>query len=121
MPEFADAEYFGVSGHLAHISELAAIQRALQELGGEFDAMVSLGGESFLVYSSMPLNHFRDSLKGPVNLLTTDDERGCDANHPVMGFLAQNPFPLERLAVGARRTAQFNADPQASAADLFQI
>ena len=33
MPEFADAEYFGVSGHLGHISELAAIQRALQEVG----------------------------------------------------------------------------------------
>ena len=51
MPEFADAEYFGVSGHLGHISELAAIQRALQEVGGEFDAVVSLGGESFLVYT----------------------------------------------------------------------
>jgi hypothetical protein len=26
-PDFADAEYFGVSGHLGHISEFAAIQR----------------------------------------------------------------------------------------------
>lgn len=35
--EFADAEYFGVSGHLGHISELAAIQRALREaLEGRF-------------------------------------------------------------------------------------
>jgi predicted CoA-substrate-specific enzyme activase len=50
MPEFADAEYFGVSGHLGHISEFAAIQRALRELEGQFDAVVSLGGESFLVY-----------------------------------------------------------------------
>jgi predicted CoA-substrate-specific enzyme activase len=49
-PEFADAEYFGVSGHLGEISEFAAIQRALAEMGGHFDAVVSLGGESFLVY-----------------------------------------------------------------------
>jgi predicted CoA-substrate-specific enzyme activase len=51
MPEFASAEYFGVSGHLGHISEFAAIQRALHEVGTEFDAVVSLGGESFLVYA----------------------------------------------------------------------
>jgi activator of 2-hydroxyglutaryl-CoA dehydratase len=50
-PEFADAEYFGVSGSVGHISEAAAIQRALQELAGAFDAVVSLGGESFLVYT----------------------------------------------------------------------
>ncbi|HEY1160268.1 MAG TPA: acyl-CoA dehydratase activase, partial [Terracidiphilus sp.] len=55
MPEFAGAEYFGVSGHLGHISEFAAIQRALRDVReraeGEFDAVASLGGESFLVYS----------------------------------------------------------------------
>lgn len=55
LPEFAGAEYFGVSGHLGHISEFAAIQRALREVRervkGEFDAVVSLGGESFLVYT----------------------------------------------------------------------
>jgi len=54
-PEFADAEYFGVSGHLGRISEFAAIQRALSEVRkrgeGEFDAVASLGGESFLVYT----------------------------------------------------------------------
>jgi predicted CoA-substrate-specific enzyme activase len=48
--EFADADYFGVSGHRGHLSEVAAIQRALRELPGHFDAVVSLGGESFLVY-----------------------------------------------------------------------
>jgi activator of 2-hydroxyglutaryl-CoA dehydratase len=48
--EFADADYFGVSGHRGHISEVAAIQRALRELPAPFDAVVSLGGESFLVY-----------------------------------------------------------------------
>ncbi len=48
--EFNGAEYFGVSGHRGHISDVAAIQRALDELGGDFDAVASLGGESFLVY-----------------------------------------------------------------------
>ena len=48
--EFAEADYFGVSGHRGHISEVAAIQRALRELPAHFDAVVSLGGESFLVY-----------------------------------------------------------------------
>ncbi len=54
-PEFEGAEYFSVSGHLGHISEFAAIQRALDEVRkraeGEFDAVASLGGESFLVYT----------------------------------------------------------------------
>ena len=49
-PGFADAEAFGVSGHLGHIPEVAAIQRALRETPGGFDAVISLGGESFLVY-----------------------------------------------------------------------
>lgn len=46
----AGAAYVGVSGHLGHISEAAAIQRALREVRTDFDAVVSLGGESFLVY-----------------------------------------------------------------------
>jgi len=49
-PPFAGAEFFGVSGALGHITEVAAIQRALHETGGGFDAVASLGGESFLVY-----------------------------------------------------------------------
>jgi predicted CoA-substrate-specific enzyme activase len=49
--EFADAEFFGVSGHLGHIPEVAAIQRALREVRDEFDGVASLGGESFLVYT----------------------------------------------------------------------
>ncbi|MGE5060619.1 MAG: acyl-CoA dehydratase activase [Betaproteobacteria bacterium] len=48
--DFAGADYFGVSGHLGHISEAMAIQRALCEVQTDFDAVVSLGGESFLVY-----------------------------------------------------------------------
>ena len=49
-PKFSDAEYFGVSGQLGHVSEVAAVQRALREVEGTFDAVASLGGESFLVY-----------------------------------------------------------------------
>jgi predicted CoA-substrate-specific enzyme activase len=49
-PAFADAEAFGVCGHGGSVSEVAAIQRALKESGGAFDAVASLGGESFLVY-----------------------------------------------------------------------
>jgi predicted CoA-substrate-specific enzyme activase len=48
--DFAGAKFFGVSGYLGHLSEVTAIQRALKELNGTFDAVVSLGGESFLVY-----------------------------------------------------------------------
>ncbi len=48
--EFAGAEWFGVSGRQGHISEVAAIERALAESKGCFDAVASLGGESFLVY-----------------------------------------------------------------------
>jgi predicted CoA-substrate-specific enzyme activase len=44
-------DFVGVSGHLGHISEVAAIQRALEDLEIDFDAVASLGGESFLVYS----------------------------------------------------------------------
>src|ERR1019366_2067064 len=70
---------------------------------------------------STTLNHFRDSLKGPVNFLAADDERWCDANHPVMRFLAQDPFFLERFAVRTRWAVDFDADPQAFAANVFQI
>ncbi|MGA2176391.1 MAG: acyl-CoA dehydratase activase [Verrucomicrobiota bacterium] len=48
--EFAGVDYFGVSGQLGHVTEVAAIRRALRELEEEFDAVVSLGGEAFLVY-----------------------------------------------------------------------
>jgi len=50
--EFADGEFFGVSGSMGEISEVAAIQRALREVAGgsRFDAVAALGGESFLVY-----------------------------------------------------------------------
>ncbi|MGD0898218.1 MAG: anhydro-N-acetylmuramic acid kinase, partial [Thermoguttaceae bacterium] len=41
---------FGVSGHLGHISEVAATEAALEYVGGGFDAVASLGGEVFAVY-----------------------------------------------------------------------
>jgi predicted CoA-substrate-specific enzyme activase len=48
--EFAGVEFFGVSGQLGRLTEVAAIRRALRELDEEFDAVASLGGEAFLVY-----------------------------------------------------------------------
>ena len=47
---FGNARYFGVSGSRGHLTEAAALQRALAETEGNFDAVASLGGESFLVY-----------------------------------------------------------------------
>jgi activator of 2-hydroxyglutaryl-CoA dehydratase len=47
---FCGAHYFGVSGSRGHITEVAAIERALAGTRENFDAVVSLGGESFLVY-----------------------------------------------------------------------
>ena len=49
-PEFEDAEFFGISGSFGDITEVSSIQRALRETDGGFDAVASLGGESFLVY-----------------------------------------------------------------------
>ncbi len=49
-PGFRGAPYFGVSGSRGHITEVAAIERALAETDGPFDAVASLGGESFLAY-----------------------------------------------------------------------
>ena len=41
---------FGVSGHLGHISEVAATEAALEYVDGRFDPVASLGGEAFAVY-----------------------------------------------------------------------
>jgi len=48
--QFAGAQAYAVSGSLGHVTEVATIQRALHETGDAFDAVASLGGESFLVY-----------------------------------------------------------------------
>ncbi|MBS0662916.1 MAG: hypothetical protein JSR48_06605 [Verrucomicrobia bacterium] len=50
IPAWGAAEAYSVSGLLGDVTEVAAIQRALRETGEAFDAVVSLGGESFLVY-----------------------------------------------------------------------
>ena len=50
-----------------------------------------------------------------------DDQRRRDANDSIVGFLAQNSFFLERLAVGPGRTVQLDSDPQPLAAHLLQI
>ena len=49
-PPFESADYFGVSGALGHLTEVAALQRAYQEIAEDYDVIASLGGESFLVY-----------------------------------------------------------------------
>ncbi len=49
--EIGADRYVGVSGYLGHISEVAAIQRALDALAETYDGVASLGGESFLVYA----------------------------------------------------------------------
>jgi predicted CoA-substrate-specific enzyme activase len=45
-----DGEFYCVSGLLGDVTEVTAIQHALREHDGHFDAVASLGGESFLVY-----------------------------------------------------------------------
>jgi len=50
-PEFKDAEFFGICGSFGPVTEVAAIQRGLRETDGAFDAVASLGGESFLVFA----------------------------------------------------------------------
>jgi predicted CoA-substrate-specific enzyme activase len=49
--EIGADRFVGVSGHLGHISEVAAIQRALEARAETYDGVASLGGESFLVYA----------------------------------------------------------------------
>ena len=64
----------------------------------------------------MPLNHFRDLLKGPVNLLTTDDElmSGCAMRITIMRFLAQDHelsyFPGEAMKRGFLRIGPCDYD-----------
>ena len=50
LGQLPPAQAYGVCGHLGHISEVAATEAALQYVGGDFDAVAALGGESFAVY-----------------------------------------------------------------------
>ncbi|HSB82590.1 MAG TPA: acyl-CoA dehydratase activase [Candidatus Methylomirabilis sp.] len=47
---FGTGGYYGVCGCLGHLSEVAATEAALDSLGGTFDAVASLGGETFAIY-----------------------------------------------------------------------
>lgn len=62
---FDGAAIFGVSGQMGHISEVAAIQRALNETGEQVEAVASLGGESFLVYAELPARTGRAGGQAP--------------------------------------------------------
>ncbi|MCG3218396.1 MAG: hypothetical protein KAR35_05300, partial [Candidatus Heimdallarchaeota archaeon] len=43
-------QFYGISGSFGSISEISAIERGVKELDQEIDAVISLGGESFLLY-----------------------------------------------------------------------
>src|SRR5450631_1058000 len=67
------------------------------------------------------LNHLPDTLEGPVNFFTLNDQRRRDPNYTVVGFFAQDSFFFQRFAVGPCRTVKLDSDPQPLAADLLQI
>jgi hypothetical protein len=50
LREVPSRAFFGASGHLGRISEVAATEAALEYVHGDFDAVASLGGEAFTVY-----------------------------------------------------------------------
>jgi len=66
----------------------------------------------------MFLDHFRESLKGPINLLTGDNERWRDANHRSCVSLHKIPSFSALSAIGTRCAVEFDADPHAPAANL---
>jgi activator of 2-hydroxyglutaryl-CoA dehydratase len=45
-----DEVFYGVSGTLGDITEITAIERALISLEEKYDVILSLGGESFILY-----------------------------------------------------------------------
>src|SRR6185436_1760710 len=74
--------------------------------------------------SAQARQHPLQPLHGPVDLLPLDDQGGSDADHMVVGLLAQEPLVLERLAeaAGAAGLAvQLDADPQPLAAHLLDV
>lgn len=50
LRDLPPARAYGVCGHLGHIGEAEATNAALEYVGGGFDAVASLGGETFTVY-----------------------------------------------------------------------
>lgn len=65
------------------------------------------------------LQDFCDSFEGPVEFFARDDERRPDADDVIVGFLAEDSFVLEGFAIGASLAVEFDADPQAFAANFF--
>jgi len=100
MPEFANAEYFGVCGQMGHISEFAAIQRALKEVDGEFDAVASLGGESFLAYTltdgkiTNVLSHNKCAAGSGEFLVQLTDRMGLEIGNAIQLSSAGKVVPL---------------------------
>jgi hypothetical protein len=62
---FADVEFFGVSGQLGRLTEVAAIRRALPELDEDFNALASLGGEAFSPVNKGAFHFFRWEFPAP--------------------------------------------------------
>ena len=50
LQEFGTRGFYGVCGHLGHLSEVAATEAALESVDGTFDAVASLGGETIAIY-----------------------------------------------------------------------
>ena len=69
--EIGADRFVGVSGHLGHISEVAAIQRALEARAETYDGVASLGGESFLVYAVLMANRTNGRANGEEEVLTS--------------------------------------------------
>ena len=50
LKDFPAGGSYGVCGYLGHLSEAAATEAAIRFVGEDFDAVASLGGETFAVY-----------------------------------------------------------------------
>ena len=84
--------------------------------------MTGLGGCDDITGSALLplLHHLLYPLKRPVNLIARDGQRRGNADYVVVRFFAEHAFFFQRFAVGTRGAMQFDADPQAAAADFFQ-
>ena len=64
------------------------------------------------------LQNLLEALESPVDLFALDDQWWRDASDPGVSFLAEYAFFLEGFAVLARLVLEFDADPQAAAANF---
>src|SRR5208337_1669397 len=78
------------------------------------------GGATY--FPRLPLlDHLLDALKGPVKFFAGNDQRRRNPDYAVVRFFAEEAFFFQRLAVRPRRAVQFDANPEAATAHLFQI